>query len=75
MNSFRLKSLIQQACAYQIEFCRYQQKINHRIESIIDDFEPLVIPNTCKFNLTGHSENVKCVDFVGEEGRYLVSGS
>ncbi|CAB4408222.1 unnamed protein product [Rhizophagus irregularis] len=36
---------------------------------------PFVIPNAVRATLTGHHGNVKCVEFIGEEGREIVSGS
>ncbi|CAB4401166.1 unnamed protein product [Rhizophagus irregularis] len=46
-----------------------------------NDFSPrkvpyiFVIPNAVRATLTGHHGNVKCVEFIGEEGREIVSGS
>ncbi|CAB4481760.1 unnamed protein product [Rhizophagus irregularis] len=45
-----------------IDFSRYSGK-------------PFVIPNAVRATLTGHHGNVKCVEFIGEEGREIVSGS
>ncbi|CAG8547825.1 15661_t:CDS:10 [Rhizophagus irregularis] len=40
-----------------------------------DDYTSFVIPNAVRATLTGHHGNVKCVEFIGEEGREIVSGS
>ena len=33
------------------------------------------MPNAARKVLTGHTANVKCVEFVGDEGTKIVSGS
>lgn len=34
-----------------------------------------MIPNAVGATLTGHQGNVKCIEFIGEEGKRIVSGS
>jgi len=41
----------------------------------MEDYRSFVIPNAEKNKFVGHSANVKCVEFVGEEGKYIASGS
>eukprot|EP00124_Ichthyophonus_hoferi_P004443 Ihof_evm2s489 gene=Ihof_evmTU2s489 len=71
----RLLELLRQAVSYQIEFSRYHPKMVPKIETLLRDFSSFVIPNAPKAYLTGHRANVKCVEFVGSEGNYVVSGS
>lgn len=71
----RLLTLMQQAVAYQIEFSRYHPKVVPKINSLLQDYSALVLPNALMNNLAGHKRNVKCVTFVGEEGIYIASGS
>ncbi|CAG8561390.1 4547_t:CDS:2, partial [Acaulospora colombiana] len=42
---------------------------------LLQDYSSFVIPNAVRATLTGHRGNVKCVGFIGEEGRKIVSGS
>jgi hypothetical protein len=42
---------------------------------LLEDYSPFLLPNALKNTLTGHAANVKCVEFVGEEGLTLASGS
>lgn len=42
---------------------------------LLEDYSSFVIPNSLAANLCGHRNNVKCVEFLGEEGREIVSGS
>ncbi|PVU86082.1 hypothetical protein BB560_006816, partial [Smittium megazygosporum] len=71
----RLLELFYQAVAYQIETNRYQSGKNRTITTLLKDYEPIVIPNTLKNTFWGHTDNVKCVAFVGENGDYVASGS
>ncbi|CAI2185311.1 11560_t:CDS:10 [Funneliformis geosporum] len=71
----RLLTLLRQAVAYQIEFSRYHPRIAPRVNTLLQDYTSFVIPNAVRATLTGHRGNVKCVEFVGEEGREIVSGS
>ncbi|KAH6564094.1 hypothetical protein BSLG_004959 [Batrachochytrium salamandrivorans] len=71
----RLLRLLRQATAYQVESARYYPSITPKISSLLEDYSSLVVPNTIKNVFTGHTSNIKCVEFVGEDGKYLVSGS
>ncbi|ORE10923.1 WD40 repeat-like protein [Rhizopus microsporus var. microsporus] len=71
----RLLTLLRQAVAYQIEFSRYHPKIAPTVNTLLDDYSGFVIPNAVRATLKGHQGNVKCVEFIGEEGKRIVSGS
>lgn len=71
----RLLGLLRQAVAYQIEFSRYHPKIAPTVNSLLDDYTSFVIPNAVGATLTGHQGNVKCIEFIGEEGKKIISGS
>ncbi|RKO86665.1 WD40-repeat-containing domain protein, partial [Blyttiomyces helicus] len=71
----RLLTLLRQAVAYQIEFSRYHPRIAPKVTTLLEDYASLIIPNAVCHTFTGHKGNVKCVEFVGEEGSMLVSGS
>ncbi|KAI8640990.1 WD40-repeat-containing domain protein [Parasitella parasitica] len=71
----RLLGLLRQAVAYQIEFSRYHPKIAPTVNSLLDDYTSFVIPNAVGATLTGHQGNVKCLEFIGQEGKKIVSGS
>ncbi|KAI9206639.1 WD40-repeat-containing domain protein [Polychytrium aggregatum] len=71
----RLLTLLQQAVAYQIEFARYHPKITPKVTTLLRDYESVIIPNAVRHAFVGHTGNVKCVEFVGEEGKQIVSGS
>ncbi|KAJ3417585.1 hypothetical protein HDV05_000042 [Chytridiales sp. JEL 0842] len=71
----RLLTLLRQAVAYQIEFSRYHPRIAPRITTLLQDYQTLIIPNAVKSTFVGHKGNIKCVEFTGEEGRKIVSGS
>ncbi|CAG8446282.1 13569_t:CDS:10 [Acaulospora morrowiae] len=71
----RLLALLRQAVAYQIEFSRYHPRVAPRVNTLLQDYSSFVIPNATHATLIGHRGNVKCVDFIGEEGREIVSGS
>ena len=45
------------------------------ISSLLSDYACYVLPNAPKTLLGGHKGNVKCVEFVGEEGNLIASGS
>ena len=42
---------------------------------LLEDYSPFVIPNAQHREFTGHTGNVKCVEFLGEQGDRLASGS
>lgn len=71
----RMLHLLRQAVAYQMEFTRYHPKVAPKINTLLEDYSPFLLPNALKNTLTGHAANVKCVEFVGEEGLTLASGS
>ncbi|KAG5455860.1 MAG: hypothetical protein BJ554DRAFT_4568, partial [Olpidium bornovanus] len=71
----RLLTLLRQAVAYQIEFSRYHPTVAPVVTTLLQDYESLIIPNSVRHTMSGHSGNVKCVQFVGEDGRNIVSGS
>ena len=59
----------------QVEFSRYRPKITPNVKTILHDYSATVIPNKELKNFVGHKGNVKCVEFVGEKGDYMISGS
>ncbi|KAI8337053.1 WD40-repeat-containing domain protein [Chlamydoabsidia padenii] len=71
----RLLTLLRQSVAYQIEFSRYHPKIAPTVNSLLEDYASFVIPNAVGATMTGHKGNIKCVEFIGEDGRTAVSGS
>lgn len=71
----RLLTLLHQAMAYQVEFARYQKRTVPVVSTLLHDYAGFVVPNRCRMSLRGHTQNVKCVRFVGDDGRKLVSGS
>ncbi|KAI0563762.1 Translation initiation factor SUI1 [Gracilaria domingensis] len=71
----RLVHLLQQALAFQIASSRHAPKLPPRIGTLLEDYESVVIPNKLQRAFVGHSGNVKCVTFVGEEGDTIASGS
>ncbi|CAG8509359.1 158_t:CDS:10 [Ambispora leptoticha] len=71
----RLLTLLRQAVAYQIEFSRYHPRVAPRVNTLLQDYTSFIIPNAIRATLVGHQGNVKCVDFVGQKGREIVSGS
>ncbi|KAI8979195.1 hypothetical protein BDF20DRAFT_868118 [Mycotypha africana] len=71
----RLLTLLRQAVAYQIEFSRYHPKIAPTVSTLLEDYTSFVIPNAVGATLTGHKGNIKCLQFLGVEGKQVVSGS
>ncbi|XP_024385842.1 uncharacterized protein [Physcomitrium patens] len=71
----RLLHLLKQAVRYQIEFSRYHPKVVPSVPTLLEDYSCFVLPNAHKTTFRGHRCNVKCVEFVGEEGTQIVSGS
>lgn len=71
----RLVTLIRQAIAFQVEESMYLLRAPPRIGTILEDFECAVVPNAHCRTLFGHTGNVKCVTFVGAEGRAVATGS
>jgi COMPASS component SWD3 len=71
----RLVNLIRQAIAFQVESSMYKLRAPPRIGTILEDFECAVVPNARRRTFAGHRGNVKCVTFVGAEGRAIATGS
>mmetsp|Transcript_41601 Transcript_41601/g.66860 ORF Transcript_41601/g.66860 Transcript_41601/m.66860 type:complete len:1044 (+) Transcript_41601:193-3324(+) len=72
----RLIHLLQQAIAYQLEFSSVQDSgVTPKIDTLLDDFQSVAIPKLLQSTFVGHTYNVKCVKFLGDEGRLLASGS
>jgi COMPASS component SWD3 len=71
----RLLTLLRQAVAYQIEYSRYHPNVEPKIDTLLSDYSCLIVPNAIKSIFSGHTGNVKCVEFLGNDGKYLVSGS
>jgi len=71
----RLLHLLKQAVRYQIEFSRYHPKVVPSVPTLLEDYTCFVLPNALRNTLRGHRSNVKCVEFVGEEGTQILSGS
>ncbi|KND00356.1 uncharacterized protein SPPG_04680 [Spizellomyces punctatus DAOM BR117] len=71
----RLLTMLRQAVAYQIESSRYHPRIAPRVTTLLEDYHSLIIPNAVRSIFSGHKGNVKCVEFIGEEGLSIVSGS
>ncbi|KAL7747329.1 hypothetical protein RI367_007383 [Sorochytrium milnesiophthora] len=71
----RLLHLMRQAAAYQVDFARYHPRVAPKLTTLLQDYTSYVIPNAVHRTFAGHRANVKCVDFVGEQGAYIASGS
>ncbi|KAI8586600.1 WD40-repeat-containing domain protein [Geranomyces variabilis] len=71
----RLLNMLRQAVAYQIESSRYHPRIPPRVSTLLEDYQSLIIPNAVRSGFIGHKGNVKCVEFVGEEGLSILTGS
>ena len=46
-----------------------------KINTLLHDFSALVVPNSVYKEYKGHTANVKCARFVGEDGARIISGS
>ena len=44
------------------------------IRRLLQDYSIRVVPDRLRLRISGHAANVKCVDFVGDQG-HIVSGS
>eukprot|EP01083_Nonionella_stella_P097845 275095_1 len=73
--SNRLVKLLQQSVAYQMEFSRYHPNSRQGIDTLLEDYQSFVLPNSLKSTFHGHSRNVKCIEFIGEQGLQIASGS
>lgn len=74
----RLLHLLQQALAFQILSSKHHPASIHvppRISTLLQDYQPPVVPNARRLTCTGHSASVKAVAFLGAEGHALVSAS
>jgi WD40 repeat protein len=71
----RLLELLRQAVARQVASSKMHPKLVPRIDTLLVDYQSLVIPNAEKAVMRGHGANVKVVEFVGEEGHRVASGS
>lgn len=72
----RLVYMLQQAVAYQLEFSSDSgPSVTPKIETLLEDFERVAVPETLTNTFVGHTHNVKCVKFLGREGRLIASGS
>jgi COMPASS component SWD3 len=71
----RLMTLLRQAIAYQVHSSRHIPKVPPKINTLLEDYTAFLVPNVKKTIFKGHAANVKCVDFVGEMGHSIVSGS
>lgn len=70
-----LVHLLTQALEHQVSSSRYQPAVPPRIGSILSEYECFVVPNVQRHAMVGHTGNVKCTVFVGDEGLELASGS
>eukprot|EP00937_MAST-01D_sp_MAST-1D-sp2_P007995 g7995.t1 len=70
----RLLTMLQQAVAYQMEFGRYHRQVVPKAHTLLSDYRCFVMPNAVHTTFVGHAANVKCVEFVGVDGRFLASG-
>ena len=60
--------------AYQMEFGRYHRHVAPKAHTLLTDYRCFTLPNTVHSTFSGHSANVKCVEFVGAQGVFLASG-
>jgi len=67
--------LVTQALEHQVSSSRYQPTVPPRIGSILSEYECFVVPNVQRHAMAGHTGNVKCTVFVGDDGLELASGS
>lgn len=71
----RLVTLLQQAVAFQIGSARHSARAAPRIGSILEDFEPVMVPSGARRLLRGHAANVKALAFAGADGGALATAS
>ncbi|OLY82724.1 WD repeat-containing protein 5B [Smittium mucronatum] len=71
----RLSTLLYQAVAYQVYNNKYHTEHSPTVNTLLQDYEPPVLPNKIRSSFVGHKANVKCVTFIGEDGDYIASGS
>ena len=63
----RLVRLVQQAYRYQIQQSRARPRQTPKITSLLEDFRSVVVPDVACGLMTGHTQSVKCVAFLGED--------
>ncbi|KAL0485292.1 WD repeat-containing protein [Acrasis kona] len=68
----RLLSLVQQAVKYQVHNGHNKPRVTQKITTLLCDYETTAIPDTTLRTFNAHSGNVKCVEFLGDDG--LCSG-
>ncbi|OMJ26814.1 putative WD repeat-containing protein [Smittium culicis] len=71
----RLSTLLYQAVAYQVFNNKYHTEQSPSVSTLLEDYEPPVVPNTMKYIYSGHKSNIKSVTFIGEDGDFIASGS
>lgn len=71
----RLVTLLRQAAAWQIQASGARSRGPWGVTSLLTDYSRPSVPSRLERLITGHSANVKCVDFVGEASGLGVSGS
>lgn len=77
VDAERLVQLLQQAITYQIEFSEYHRRsgVTPMVQTLFQDFQSVGVPNRVHSTFVGHKYNVKCVEFIGDDGLFLASGS
>jgi len=74
--SDRLIHMLQQAVAYQLEFStNVADAVTPKIETLLEDYEEILVPRMLTNTFVGHTSNVKCIEFLGRDGRLIASGS
>ena len=58
-----------------MEFSRYRPTVTPKVRTLLEDYSSTIIPNCESSTFNGHTSNVKCCEFVGEQGQWLLSGS
>ncbi|WRT67301.1 uncharacterized protein IL334_004269 [Kwoniella shivajii] len=71
----RLKMLLKQAAAWQINQVGYTNNGAIKLPTLLMDYEPLRLPGRLINLLKGHTANVKSVDLIGPNGDLGVSGA
>lgn len=71
----RLMTLMRQAVAYQIGSSRYMSERTPQVSTLLENYETIILPDTCHKTFLGHTDNIKSVTFLGENGDYIASGS
>ncbi|PRP88502.1 hypothetical protein PROFUN_03219 [Planoprotostelium fungivorum] len=71
----RLMDLMKQAVAYQIDNHSHHSRLAPQIKGLMTDYKGFTLPNELKNTFTGHTDNIKCLTFVGSSGVNIISGS